>query len=423
MNNYQSKELQYLTQRGYLKQISHGDALDKLFLSGKKITFYIGFDCTAKSLHVGHLIPIMVIRYLVRMGHRAITILGTTTAQIGDPSLKSEQRKMLSKETVHENYLSISKIVERFIDSPNEEQNLFLKNDWLETANLVDFLRDYGAYFSVNRMVNMETFKNRLENQQPLSFLEFSYSLFQAYDFAYLYKQYNCQLQIGGSDQWGNIISGLDLCQKLYNGAEVFGATVDLLLNSAGQKMGKTVGGAIWLNAEMFSPFDYWQYFRNLDDADVIKVAQLLTELSNKEIEELKIKLQNGSDEINAIKILIATEITRICHGEEIAKKIEEGAKIKFSNQDDLSGVESDLRLSIKDLEDLTILKLLKKLKPASSNSQLKTLIEQKSVKLNDEVISDLNYLLVEDIFKDYNGRSLSKVSIGKKEKFFLEII
>ena len=424
MNRYKSKELKYLSSRGYLKQITHGDNLDELFFSGKKIVFYSGFDCTAKSLHVGHLVPIMVIKYLVSMGHKAIVILGTITAQIGDPSLKIEQRKILSKEIIEENYQSISKIIKRFVTS-NANPPIFLKNDWLETANLVDFLRDYGSHFSVNKMINMETFNERLKNHKSLSFLEFSYSLFQAYDFAHLYEKYNCQLQIGGSDQWGNIVAGLDLCQKLHNGAEVFGATIELLLNSAGQKMGKTVEGAVWLDEKILSPFDYWQYFRNIDDSDVVKVFCLLTSLSNNVIEDAKDKLTNAKNslDINEIKIFVATEITKICHGAEIATQCEIESRSKFNSQNDISKAKADLTLIEEEIENLELLALLKKLISKKSNSQRKTLISQGSVKLNDITVCESSFKILLDLFEIHENRKLIRISVGKKERFIVEVI
>jgi tyrosyl-tRNA synthetase len=365
----------------------------------------------------------MIARYLVKMGHKAIIILGTTTAKIGDPSLKSEQRKLLSAEAVEENYNSISKIITKFIQS-EDNPPIFLKNDWLEEAGLVDFLVKYGSHFSVNRMVSMETFSERLKNHRPLSFLEFSYSLFQAYDFAHLYKKYNCQLQIGGSDQWGNIVAGLDLCQKLHNGSEVFGATVNLLLNSSGEKMGKTVGGAVWLNSDMFEPFDYWQYFRNVDDADIMKIMNLLTDVSDEEIDRITDNLRNISNakEINEIKILLATKVTEICHGVDVAKQVEFNSRAKFSQSDDFSNANPDLILSEKEIDNLTFIEFIKKLTPENSNSQIKTLISQNSIRINGDSINDLMFKITSKNFKHFDKKNFCILEVGKKKKFVIEI-
>ena len=421
--NYKSIELQYLNRRGYLKQLTHDSELDNFFASGKKITFYAGFDCTAKSLHAGHLIPIMIARYLVKMGHKAIIILGTTTAKIGDPSGKNEQRKILTEEIVEENYQSISKIITKFIKSENNPP-IFLKNDWLEGISLIDFLRNYGVHFSVNQMVKMETFSERLNNGKPLSFLEFSYSLFQAYDFAHLYKTYNCQLQIGGSDQWGNIVAGLDLCGKLHHGSQVFGATVNLLLNSAGEKMGKTVGGAVWLNDEMLSPFDYWQYFRNIDDADILKIMNLLTDVDSDEIDKIAFNLKDAQDakEINETKIFLATKITEICHGLKVALQVEHEARAKFNQNNDFSNAKSDFILNKAELETMTFVEFIKKLTPENSNSQIKTLISQNSIRVNEEAINDLGFRFSTQNFKNFEDRKLCIVEVGKKKRFVIEV-
>ncbi len=425
---YKSKELQFLNNRGYLKQLTHLDELDEMLCSDKKIAFYIGFDCTAKSLHVGHLIQIMIARYLISMGHLGIMILGTTTAKIGDPSGKNEQRKILTYEDIEWNFQSISTIIKKFIKSANSENEpIFLKNDWLENMTLVDFLRDYGVHFSVNKMVNMETFHSRLSNHKPLSFLEFSYSLFQAYDFLYLLEKYNCQLQIGGSDQWGNIIAGIDLVHKVHNNRFVCGMTTNLLLNSAGEKMGKTVGGAVWLSESMMDPKDYWQYFRNCDDGDIVKLFALLTDISDEEIEAMKEKISNNKDEsyLNELKIILATKITEICHGSEIAKKIQSSEQMKFAkniNLDDLSNLNPDLTFNISEIKNKTILDLLKMVDNNSSNSQLKTLIIQNAIKLNRVVISDIGFILNEEFFSQSSFGAYLIVEIGKKKKVIVEI-
>ena len=424
---FKSRELKFLNNRGYLKQCTHSDQLDELFLK-KKITFYIGFDCTAKSLHVGHLIPIMIARNLVKFGHKAIIILGTTTAKIGDPSGKNEQRKILSHEDIEENFQAISTIIQKFVTSGDpENQPIFLKNDWLEGINLVEFLRTYGVYFSVNRMVNMETFAERLQNQKPLSFLEFSYSLFQAYDFLHLYEKHNCQLQIGGSDQWGNIISGIDLVQKIHHGDFVCGTTTNLLLNASGEKMGKSVGGAIWLDEKMLNPNDYWQYFRNVDDKDILKFFHLLTDLSDDEIIEIKQKIDSDGSTLNDLKILLATKITEICHGFDEAKKIESNEKLKFTKNihlDDLKSITPDFEIKFDDIINLSILDLLKKITTDFSNSQLKTLISQNSIKINKTTISDSQFIFNADSLTQFNiQENILIIEIGKKKKIIVKLI
>jgi tyrosyl-tRNA synthetase len=426
---FQSQELNFLNNRGFLKQLTHSEQLDNLFLK-EKITFYIGFDCTADSLHVGHLIPIMIARYLVKMGHQAIIILGTTTAKVGDPSFKNEQRKLIEAETVQKNYESISQIIKKFITSDNpQNQTIFLQNDWLENISLMDFLLNYGSHFSINRMVNIETFAERLNNQKSLSFLEFSYNLLQAYDFVHLSKKYNCTLQIGGSDQWSNIIAGIDLNQKLYPEKNLYGATTNLLLNSSGEKMGKTIGGAVWLKAEKFSPQDYWQYFRNVDDQDILKFFNLLTDLNDNEIQEIEKKIHSAqnSKDLNDLKILLATKITEICHGTDEAKKIESNEKLKFAknvNFDDLKNISPDIEMQFDAILNLSIIDLLKKItEDEFSGSQIKTLISQNAIKINKTTISDIKFLFTNNSIKQLNiYENLFIIEIGKKKKIIMKI-
>jgi tyrosyl-tRNA synthetase len=462
---YKSKEMQYLSDRGFLKQITHEDQLDERFLN-EKITFYIGFDCTAMSLHIGHLIPLMITRYLVLNGHKAIIILGTTTAKIGDPSGKNQTRKMLSEEDIKNNFKSISKIIKNFLISSFSEETsgikkenlvdniMFLENNWLEKFSLVEFLRDFGSLFSVNQMIKMETFKNRLENHENLSFLEFTYSLFQAYDFYYLSKNFNCILQIGGSDQWGNIICGIDLGSKLLPENNFFGMTCNLLLNSIGQKMGKTSDGAVWLDKNMFSHIKYWQYFRNIDDADVMNIFNLLSDFSHLEINNFF-----KEKTINELKTILATNLTKICHGSLDALEAENDAKKKFEllnnlnsinpeefNINDLGSLDSDfqIRISINlptieilnlknnnitafnkkdpNSDCIEILDILKICMPDTSNSELKKLIMQNAVKINNTKIQ--NYL--EQIKKDsvfFKNSNKIFLQIGKKKRFIIEFL
>lgn len=426
MQEYQlkSQELQYLKKRGFIKQTTQEQQLDELFLNSPNgISFYIGFDCTAKSLHVGHLIPIMIARYLVSMGHQAIIILGTTTAKIGDPSGKNQTRQILSEQEIENNFHSISNLIKKFMQSNSIQTTksiksvIFLENNWLENVNIVQFLREYGSHFSVNKMLAMETFKNRLENHLPLSFLEFTYSLFQAYDFVHLAQNYNCVLQIGGSDQWGNIIAGIDLGHKIHTEKHLFGLTTNLLVNSDGQKMGKTVNGAVWLDEEMLSVFDYWQYFRNIDDNDIEKILMLLSDLDTNKISEL---MKDKDHNINQIKIELATSITSICHGHDKAIQAAKQAQSKFSNTKNINYSELEIDFFLENLNSSqNLLEIIKIGLPESSNSQIRKLFEQNGIKINGNTVQ--NCLQNINLEKDFIQNKML-VEVGKKRKFIFGI-
>lgn len=424
MNHFKSEELNFLSKRGLIKALTHPEKLDEKFAKNEKITFYIGFDCTASSFHIGHLIPIMITRYLISKGHKAIIILGTTTAKIGDPSGKNQTRKILSEEEIAKNFNSLSVIIKKFLDqfSNNGKNIIFLENNWLEKMPLVSFLREFGSLFSVNRMINMETFKRRLENQENLSFLEFTYSLFQSYDFYHLNKEFNCELQIGGSDQWGNIVAGIEFGEKLLPEKNFFGLTCELLLNSAGEKMGKTASGAIWLDEKLLSPFEYWQYFRNIDDNDVLKVLNFLTDFSNSEISDLSSKYINS--DINALKAILATKITEICHGKEKAEEAQALAKqkfetkIDFSKPESLSGLKTDFMID----SEKQILDFLKLCMPENSNTEFRKLASQNAIKINGQIFQDIS----KEIKKDssfLHGEKKFLLEIGKKKKFVFEFL
>ena len=424
---FKSNELKFLSKRGLIKALTHPEELDKKLFE-KKITFYVGFDCTSSSFHIGHLIPIMITRYLVSMGHNAIIILGTTTAKIGDPSGKNQTRKILSEDDIKKNFESLSVIIKKFLNPfVNGKNIMFIENNWLEKTPLVSFLRDFGSLFSVNKMIGMETFKRRLENHENLSFLEFTYSLFQSYDFYHLNKEFDCELQIGGSDQWGNIVSGIEFGEKLLPERNFFGLTCELLLNSSGEKMGKTVDGAIWLDEKLLSPFEYWQYFRNIDDGDLLKVLNFLTDFSDLEISEMTEEYFNSN--INQLKIIVATRITEICHGKERAQEAEDLAKqkfeikIDFSKDDPFENIKSDILIN-SDLENnlKTLLDFLKICLPQNSNSELRKLLAQNAIKINGNVIAEANC----EINKDSNFLINHKkflLEIGKKKKFIFEFI
>ncbi len=434
--DFRSQELKFLNSRGLIKQITHSKELDEKFLNNQKITFYIGFDCTAKSLHIGHLIPLMITKYLLKFGHKAIIILGTTTAKIGDPSGKSQTRKILTEEEIGQNFLSMSNIIKNFLirDGIDDNKILFLENNWLEGFTLVKFLRDFGSLFSVNRMVSMETFKNRLENGENLSFLEFTYSLFQSYDFFHLNKEFDCILQIGGSDQWGNIISGIDFGSKLLPNKEFFGMTCNLLLNSSGEKMGKTVNGAVWLDSSLFSPFEYWQYFRNIDDSDIKNIFNILSDFSNDEIDEI-LKINN----INESKIILATNLTKICHGEENANLAKKESIKKFASTGNIldNDIEPDFYINLQanksiildknkeylfEKNNINYFDLVKFIMKDESNSEVRKLFSQNAIKINNNLI--LEYMNEIDFNSNIFHKNLKFVlNIGKKKKYVFSII
>ena len=322
--NFKSNFLKTFVERGFYNNCTHPKELDDL-LAKQEIKAYIGFDCTAKSLHVGSLMQIMTLRMLQKTGHTPIILLGGGTTKIGDPSGKDEARKFLSNEEIEENLKGIRQTLEKFLVMSGKNSTIVVNNDaWLQDLSYIDFLRNTGKHFTINKMLTFDSVKTRLEREQPLTFLEFNYMILQAYDFFELNKQIDCKLQIGGSDQWGNIVNGVDLTRKIGNlqneKNQVFGLTTDLLTTADGKKMGKTADGAVWLDEKMLSPYDYFQYFRNVDDSDVSRFLKLFTDLELGEIEKLE-KLE-GQD-INHAKEILAFETTKICHGEEKAKEAE----------------------------------------------------------------------------------------------------
>jgi tyrosyl-tRNA synthetase len=399
--NFKSEFLQEFHNRGFFAQATHLEELDEI-LSKQKITAYIGFDCTAKSLHVGSLIQIMILRLLQKHGHKAIVLLGGGTTKIGDPSGKDEARNILSEEKIQENFSGIKKNLEKFISFSGPNAALIVNNDdWLKNLNYIDFLRDIGKHFSINRMLTFDSVKSRLEREQPLSFLEFNYMILQAYDFYELNKKHNCILQIGGSDQWGNIVNGVELTRRLANKPS-FGLTSPLLTTSDGKKMGKTANGAVWLDEELLSVFDYFQYFRNVADDDTIRFLELFTDLNNYEISELK-KLEG--QEINKAKEILAFEATKICHGENKAQEALRKAQEIFINKNSQAFETKEIKALGKKLTEI-----IKEIGAVESNSEAKKLIEGKAVKINGELVLDHNMIITET--KEFN------LSVGKK-KFF----
>ena len=405
MNNYKSDFLNHINERGFIYQISDSDKLDKLF-SEEKITAYIGFDCTAPNLHIGSLMQILLLKKLQDFGHTPIVLIGGATSKIGDPSLKDKSRKMLSYEDINNNVKGIKKVFEKFLDI--NKIKIIDNSKWLEELNYIDFLREIGSHFSVNRMLSFDSVKQRLEREQNLSFLEFNYMILQGYDFYKLNTDYNCILQMGGSDQWGNIICGIDLSRRLA-GKELFGLTTPLLTTSSGQKMGKTEEGAIWLNFisekdnHSTHPRDFWNYWRDkTENDDVGKFLRLFTDMPLSEIYEIE-KLKN--EDIEKGKELLATKITELVHGKDSDWKSKK--RIVFKKKEFEKGYGL---LSVLSHNDLGL---------AKSNSEARRFIQSKAVKLNDELISDEKYTLTLNNFK--NSKEI-EISLGKKKKIIIEI-
>ncbi len=340
MSAYKSDFLNVLATRGFIHQVSEPEALDALARKST-VTAYIGFDCTAPSLHVGSLLPIMMLHWMQQTGHRPIALMGGGTTRVGDPSGKDESRRLLTDDIINGNLKSIREIFSRFLQFGDGKNDAIMANnaDWLNTLNYIDFLRDIGRHFSVNRMLAFDSVKLRLERQQELSFLEFNYMILQAYDFVELNKRYDCVLQMGGSDQWGNIVNGIDLGRRL-NNAQLFALTSPLLTTSSGAKMGKTAAGAVWLDAAQVSPYDYWQYWRNTEDSDVARFLKLFTTLPLDEIERLA-ALQGA--EINEAKKVLATEATALVHGKAPAEAAQQAQPVRPSRR---GGMGEDCRPS-----------------------------------------------------------------------------
>ena len=400
-----------LISRDFIKQCTNTLALDERLNQNKPISAYIGFDATADSLHVGSLIQIMMLRWLQKCGHRPIVLMGGGTTKVGDPSGKDETRQLLDSEAIDNNIKGIRAVFAKYLDFDNGATGAIQPNnaDWLDELNYVEFLRDIGRHFTINKMMTMESVKTRLDREQPLTFLEFNYMLLQSYDFLQLHQREGCELQIGGSDQWGNIVNGVDLVRRV-DGVQVFGLTSHLLTKADGSKMGKTASGAIWLDSDKTSPYDFWQFWRNTDDADVGRFLKLFTELPVEECERLG-ALQ-GQD-LNEAKIILANEACALCHGREEA---EETAKKVFEN----GGMSSELQKAtidktITDARPTDPIWLLNKIGFANSNKEAKRLIISGAIRINDKVITDPNTEIVLD------KASQIKISWGKKRHGIIE--
>lgn len=440
MTKYKSKFLQSFESRGFFHQCTDAANLDGLLLegeqSGKGITAYIGFDCTANSLHVGNLMMIMVLRLFKQCGHNPIILLGGATTKIGDPSGKDESRPVITDETIAENMAGIGSVFKQFGLGGAKIVN---NEDWLSGVKYIEFLRDYGRHFSVNKMLAFDSVKLRIEREQHLSFIEFNYMILQAYDFVELNKSYGCRLQIGGSDQWGNIVNGVELNRKYdaaqnlsdkpvkeeslewaltyINKKELFGLTTPLITTSSGAKMGKSVSGAVWLSAEKLSTYDYWQFWRNTEDADVFKFMRLFTDISVEEIAKLEREMQGAA--INQAKIILANAATTICHGADAAAHAFETARKVFEQGgvgDDLPTVE----ISKAELEaGIGIVKILQTTGLAESGGAAKRLIQGGAVKVNDvKVESETQVINLADL----NSEGIVKLSSSKKKHALVKL-
>ena len=406
-------ELKY---RGFINQCTNEDGLIKL-LNSEKLSFYIGFDCTAKSLHVGSLIQIMIMRIFQKYGHTPIILIGKGTTRIGDPSGKDETRKILSEEEINENAINLVEVFKKYLNLNTGENKAIVKDnsDWLDKLNYVNFLRDYGKHFTINKMLTFDSVKLRLDREQSLSFVEFNYMIFQAYDFLELHKRNNCLLQIGGSDQWGNIVNGIELIRRV-TGNDSYGLTTPLLTNANGEKMGKTASGAVWLNEDHLSPYDYWQFWRNVDDRDVIKFLKLFTDLDENFISECEGKIKTN---INDVKIILANEATKMLHGQEKTNIAEQTAKEIFQDKGSASGMPT-LQLDADSIEDeVYIYDLIVKMKFASSKTESRKLIRGNGVKLNKEIVKDEMQSLK---LKDLIDANETVISVGKKKYFNVKV-
>ncbi len=408
-----SEFLNEIKERGFIYQDIEIENLDNI-LTKHKSSAYIGFDITSDSLHIGSLIQLMLLHWFDYYGHQSIALVGGGTTLIGDPSGKDKTRKILSKEDIDKNIKNIENTFSRFINL--KESSLIINNyDWLSELNYIDFLREFGSKITLNRMLTFESVKNRLDREQPLTVLEFNYMLLQAYDFVHLNKNYNCILQMGGSDQWGNILSGVDLIRKI-NKKDAFGITSPLITNADGSKMGKTADGAIWLNKNKISSLDFFQFWRNINDADVSKFLYLFTKLPISEIKKLSL-LKN--QEINEAKKILAYEVTKIVRGKEDAEEANEIANNIFESNisdDRLPNISQNKSNIINN--NFTIIDAIEELKLVKSRSEIKRLIKSNGIKVNDDVFNDNSFSL-----KVYSDLNKIKISIGKKKIGILKII
>ena len=416
MSEYTSSFLRVMSERDFIHQVTDWKSLDAL-LSEKNMVAYIGFDCTADSLHVGSLVQIMMLRYFQKCGHRPIVLMGGGTTKVGDPSGKDDARQLLNENEIEKNKQGIKTVFEKYLnfgDGPSDA--IMCDNDeWLSGLEYVQFLRDYGRHFSVNRMLSFDSVKLRLDREQPLSFLEFNYMILQAYDFLELSRRFDCSLQMGGSDQWGNIVNGVELARRI-DQKSVFGLTTPLVTTASGAKMGKSAQGAIWLNSDRLSPYDFWQYWRNTEDEDVGRFLKLFTELPLDEIARLSGLKGN---ELNEAKKILANEVTQLCHGRDAANSVAESARKTFEE----GSIGQDLPFIIinkNDLEDgVWVIEAMRKLALIQSNGEGRRLIANGGVRVNDTVISDPEKQLN---VSDITISGMIKLSAGKKRHALIKL-
>ena len=407
--------LEEMKSRGYLSQCTNFDKLSEI-CSKKSISGYIGFDCTAKSLHVGSLLQIMILKLMQKYGHRPIVLMGGGTTLIGDPSGKDVTRKMLSQKEIKKNIKSIKKVFSKILDNSNKKTKpLYIDNaNWLTKLNYIKFLRDIGSQFTINKMLTFDSVKLRLEREQSLSYMEFNYMILQAFDFYQLFKSKNCILQIGGSDQWGNIVNGVDLIRRILQ-KESYGLTSPLITLASGAKMGKTEKGAIWLNENLFSSYDYWQFWRNTDDRDVKKFLNFFTQLDTNYID----KICDSEKNINKLKIILANEATKILHGNKAAEKAEQTARETFEG-DGFGKYLPEIKISQNKINHgMSLLNFLAENRIVSSKSEARRIIINKGIKINDILVSNENKIIEID---DFKGKIL-KISCGKKKHYLLKLI
>ena len=407
-----NKFLKEFKDRGFFYQCTSENELSSL-LDKESIKAYIGFDCTAESLHVGSLLQIMCLRLLQKHGHQPIVLLGGGTTRIGDPSGKDKTRKILSEDEIEKNIKNIEKILKNFLDvADRKTKPIFVNNyTWLKDLNYISFLRDIGKHFTINKMLTFDSVKTRLEREQSLSYMEFNYMILQAYDFLELNKKENCVLQIGGSDQWGNIVNGVELIKR-YSNNQAFGLTTPLITLASGAKMGKTESGAIWLDKKFLSAYDYWQFWRNTDDRDVLKFLNIFTDLNIAEIKNLE------NNNINDLKILLANKATEMLHGKDEAINAENIAKETFSENSSGSNLPT-ININNSQLENnLTIVDIVILSKLENSKSEIRRLIKGSAIKINNEIINDEKLLIGKKYFKD----NYLKLSVGKKRHIKIEI-
>ncbi len=416
MTAFRSDFLRVLCERGFIHQISDPEGLDAMCAKGP-ITAYIGFDCTAPSLHAGSLVQIMMLRWLQQTGHKPIALMGGGTTQVGDPSGKDESRQILTVEAIEQNKAGIKTVFSRFLRFGEGETDAVMPDnaEWLLTLRYIDFLREFGRHFSVNQMIQRDSVRLRLEREHHLSFLEFNYMVLQAYDFVELYRRYGCILQMGGSDQWGNIVSGIDLARRS-DGASLFALTTPLLTTASGVKMGKTAEGAVWLNAQMLSPYEYWQYWRNAEDADVGRFLKLFTTLPMDEIDRLE-RLEGA--EVNEAKKILASEATALLHGRAAADSAAETARRTFEGHGTGDALPTIVIERAALADGLGLLSAFVQAGLAASNGEVRRQIKGGGIKVNDQLVTDERMALGEH---DINEDGVIKLSLGRKRHALLKV-